>query len=1140
MQQINKVKKKITMLNLYRCSSEKEKMTTTGIGYFSMDYFDGIKIENINVKEGDMIPTLGICMGIKADANSKQGISHQRYCLAREQDDDFEVGFKYPLLTIMQVFINPNLYQAKEFAGIYSEEDAKKITCRNCMRRVKKHIEERIPFDKNIKFGVYRLVTEGDFAVLVWSNTVHDAYDVTTLVRNISILYDDINGSKSSENALFSYSITGVWNHKQTNMQERKIDWTAYLDEKDRVDVRFEYSPKFRATGAQIDTELIKSFLEKGQRLLGRYDHQILLNRKQFQELYPYITDYKLGKNMNEWKEIARPEDPLVEVIVSMMQKEYISYINEKLLLGYSEDHYFDKESSAVWKIITEGKWQTLYNKNAEMIQEGKKRWREVEENLADYYQSCRNMQEYVRLIGRFYRVLNEMNQLMELRVSTANLLKQMDVMLDSLIAYLKYAKMNNWNRRITADCIGQYLQQGIYAVEIFMRYVRNINLQTLQTPNYDLQTNVCIEKVLLAYSQMLRPLTEKRMDKEAGLFLGSTLYPIVVPSMANKDLTVGVLFDSSESDNKLMVVSTPTFLFMCDTCFMVPAVFHEIGHQYRYEARGKRNRCLVRTIYKNLIVGILQRLISLEYSLQDEKEFEVLFNDMCDYMEQKLGLETKSQFDLKAMEMYMISVIEKLVESEKENQNIKSLEENVEDYIEKTKEDVREFDKKILKILKVITSKLESYGEIKKKIQKNIKEELRTGNHCEDIESTQQIEILYWEIMKVLEKYYLCQVQQINTQCPELREIRWWITNKNEDWIIELEKLRKSNPENTVLKENVQAAVNIKTRYEDYKKRGIRFHEEWNESYEDLLIDISETAYEKFRDFLEKYQKNQKEQVVKGVIGITESEIEYARKRISLEKEKLIRTTIYEYFKEFSSEKLTELVSATINQYREITADLFMCAAMKFTVWGYLIFIAETYEFKANIAIELYQRIFAVVQCLITKEMGHAPSDDEYNDYVEKMVKKEIKVLFENLQKEKIVKESIEIYNIEDALSCLENIKQDVKKTSALTATQKWIFRVYHQAATIAYNVYDIRVASEIPLQSDIWEDISSEESYLNKENEINELIDKTKIRPLSQAIAQILNSPVKYFDHRKELLDEEIDFVFDNYEENCRNVFR
>ena len=262
--------------------------------------------------------------------------------------------------------------------------------------------------------------------------------------------------------------------------------------------------------------------------------------------MYPYIAAYKLGVEPDEWQDTDEIQNDVVKVTASMMKKGYISYINEKLLLGYLDDPCLGKKVSSVWKVKIEKPWKELRENNEEMIQKGRKLWKKVKERLDIYYQSYRNMQEYVRLIGRFYRVLNEMNQLMGLRISTANLLKQMNMMLNSLLNYLDFTERYKWDRRIVAANIGGYLKQGIYAVEIFMRYVRNINLQTMQTPNYDLQTNVCVEKVLLAYSQMLRPLTEEIHDGEkAGLYLGRTLYPIVVPSMATKDLTVGVLFDN-------------------------------------------------------------------------------------------------------------------------------------------------------------------------------------------------------------------------------------------------------------------------------------------------------------------------------------------------------------------------------------------------------------------------------------------------------------------------------------------------------------------------------------------------------------------------------------------------------------------
>ena len=195
------------------------------------------------------------------------------------------------------------------------------------------------------------------------------------------------------------------------------------------------------------------------------------------------------------------------------------------------------------------------------------------------------------------------------------------------------------------------------------------------------------------------------------------------------------------------------------------------------------------------------------------------------------------------------------------------------------------------------------------------------------------------------------------------------------------------------------------------------------------------------------------------------------------------------------------------IDLYREITADLFMCAAMKFTVWGYLIFIAETHVFEAGTEMELYRRIFAVVQCFLAKERPRVPDDEEYCRYLDQIVKEEVGSLWEYLHSKDVVKKYYKISGIESALNFMSEEKENVENDEGLTATQKWIFRVYYQAATILFNVYEIRVSSDVPLEQDMWEDISGKESFLYKETEMESLIKKTNISPLSEAIAEILN---------------------------------
>ncbi len=220
----------IKMLNLFRCISAGDKMIEKDIHYFVTDYFDGIKVENLNPET----TTLAECMGIKKEANKNNvGISHQRYCLYSEDDtgeDIFEINQELPVLTVIQIFINPDFYQAVCFA-----EDGKEASCEICMEKVQECIQEKFINVKDMRWKIYRLLTAGDFTIIVRSKRIHDAYDISTLVRSICMVPE---GSEKKEAAFFTYSISGVLDNQDIY---ESIDWKEYLGEKDRMIVRIVY-----------------------------------------------------------------------------------------------------------------------------------------------------------------------------------------------------------------------------------------------------------------------------------------------------------------------------------------------------------------------------------------------------------------------------------------------------------------------------------------------------------------------------------------------------------------------------------------------------------------------------------------------------------------------------------------------------------------------------------------------------------------------------------------------------------------------------------------------------------------------------------------------------------------------------------
>ncbi|MCD8371197.1 MAG: hypothetical protein LUC94_12915 [Clostridiales bacterium] len=462
----------IKMLNLYRCSSEEPRISEKDVNYFVTDYFDGIKVEDLNSKE----VTLAECMGIKRGVPGKVGISHQRYCLFTEngEEDIFHASSEFPVFALIQVFINPDIYQAKFF------DDKEVISTQNCMKRIDSCIAS-LSRNQNLKWQVFHLVTEGDFAVVVRSKFVHDAYDISTLIRSIRI------SSKGNikTNAFFSYTICGILEekalqHEHGNMiSGSHVSWKNYLGSDDRIVIRMVYSPSFRIK-SKLEEDIVasKNFLGDGYRLFGRYDHQESFTPEEFEKIYPYIRAFKFEKLCLSEDVIEQESDLKVKRLLYMLHMGYFSYLNERLILKYNNDPVLFQKDNNIWDVETDQtEWRKIYEENEKKIEEGRRLVDTADKKLMLFFQSAHNLKEYSRLLGRFYRVLYEMNHLQELRISTARLLIQANQMLRSMLRYIENAEKENCSKKILADRIEEYLRQGIAALEISIRYARNVNL---------------------------------------------------------------------------------------------------------------------------------------------------------------------------------------------------------------------------------------------------------------------------------------------------------------------------------------------------------------------------------------------------------------------------------------------------------------------------------------------------------------------------------------------------------------------------------------------------------------------------------------------------------------------------------------
>ncbi len=506
----------IKTLNLYRCNAEPPKISGDDIHFVMTDYFDGVRVDDLS----ETNDTFADAMGIRRQSNSrKKGITNQRYCMFTEKeasDNIFQISEEFPLLTVIQVFLNPDIFQAGTF------KDGKEISCVECIKRTEKCIRKRFRNNKNLKWQIFQLVTDGDFAIIVRSKKIHTAYHISSLIRSICVSV----GEDVKANAFYSYTITGVVDspcpEDEILTDKTKINWKRYLKKEDQVILRMIFSSELRVFSKQSDTAAkVEEFLQMGHRLFGRYDFQITLTPEEFGRIYPHLRDFKFASEkkaalkLND-KEIAGMGKKL-QLLIFMIQNGYVDYFNERILLKYNDTEISGTQGSkafTVWEVAAKSEWITLYEKNRNQIETLRDDANATEKKLEIYFQSARNLKEYTRLMGRIYRVLYEMNYRQELRISVANVLRQLAVMQASMVRWLDQAERYNWSPKEIASLAEGYLRMGMSAMEIFTRYVRNVNLHSFQTPNYDLQTNECIEKVLLAYSQFLLPfMTEDMAD---------------------------------------------------------------------------------------------------------------------------------------------------------------------------------------------------------------------------------------------------------------------------------------------------------------------------------------------------------------------------------------------------------------------------------------------------------------------------------------------------------------------------------------------------------------------------------------------------------------------------------------------------
>lgn len=640
--------------NIHYNSLKEELSKAMNTGFFATDYFDVMEVEQVDASDS-LMTVMGVRQKETLDAGDILAQSFSLYCSERMLEEEFGVEWcsdpftddKFPFLSIIQVHITPNAIQRIKTEN--TEETEVKCITDAFYSDLHEAVSDFISGHTDMKFilRIYKMLSTGDFAVVVRSNKAEASFLLASWIRQRStreLLEENYQLVLYKTYTLLTISGNAI-------QQENTDDGTA----ENCFILRGCYSNHYWGEKAGKKQEIAERIKWKERQICGingRYDFSVRVTEKEFLELYPMIRKYKNGEKIdcNKDSNNRKEESEIVEYIRNLMCEGYLSYVNERYLIAQEKwKEQLNAENYTNLQFLPLQNYEELLERKIkDKYIRMERKYKETKKELDRIKEYRKNMIHYMELLHKLIMLCQCINESSDTRISAITLLDQLDVIMDSIRVYVQmYQEMKNEKM---LNLLEEYIQESAWALDGYAQYIRNNNLQSIQTPNYNLETNMSMEKLLIGYGEMIEIFTkfyqELRTDKESTeeqIFpYPKKLLPIVVPAIHNHDMSVEVLFLEGVSDNwnrekdiwmqemgkeirHCMVVSVPALKEIMDIRIMVISLFHEIAHQLRYEYRETRNDAVLEYMIHTLMQQIAENLV--------------------DKLQQKLRIYNKEQF---------------------------------------------------------------------------------------------------------------------------------------------------------------------------------------------------------------------------------------------------------------------------------------------------------------------------------------------------------------------------------------------------------------------------------------------------------------------------------------------------------------
>lgn len=643
-------KSDLRLLKLYRKAVHQPKATNTeGTSTLALatDYFDAMEVQEVPFKYAlrDMIGTEDDLHITKYDVSMQ---SYPLYCpsetIKKHKNDDkyrnpFDNNERLTYLSIIQVYITPETIARIHFEKKQDSLDVLDVISEDLHTIINDYASIS---KRSFYYRVYQTISVGDFAIVINSKEADVPFCISTIIRKRRMISNPIDNKKYTSANIVLYKTYTILSINNTLI---KGDIVSKAKDS-RFVLRCCYSNKYWSHRTlSVNSELAKYEAKingRLKRLNGRYDFSVDLSDERFIAIFSDLRHYKLDISYEVDAELFNGYDSdkydEADYLHYLLTQGYVSHINERYVFKFTDT--MDEISSEAVGISAElqnNPSAFLEQKNEELIEKTLKDFNDVYKAVLSIQDKGyrKNLQYNMVLLNRLIYLCDTINGLSDTRIYCSLLLRQ----IISVITGVKNYCFNISNNIKGAwDRLDSDLKGSIYALNSYAEYIRNNNLQSLQTPNYNLESSVSIEKYLIGYSYLLDKILSNYSsskvfnspDKKKSSF--SALIPVMIPQAENASLTIKVMFPQismvEESiHSKLMVVECPSIRELINVPEIVATLFHEVAHQFRYESREYRNKEIMK-----YCISILfdKSALDISNSLRRELPSVSMTQDIC------------------------------------------------------------------------------------------------------------------------------------------------------------------------------------------------------------------------------------------------------------------------------------------------------------------------------------------------------------------------------------------------------------------------------------------------------------------------------------------------------------------------------